>query len=68
MRIDNSRKGFGGANAKGIVSVLFTNIECTLLITTEQAASGTGWYSQKITMPIDRAGSGNIYEYETFFY
>jgi len=35
------------------------------VIKTEQAAN---WYTQKITMPIDRYGSGNIYEYETFFY
>jgi len=47
--------------------VAYTNTEfiCTLVIKTEQAAN---WYTQKVTMPIDRSDKGKIYEYETFFY
>jgi hypothetical protein len=67
MHIDNSKKAW--TTSTSIVgNGNLNNIECTLLITTEQASSGSGWYSKKITMPIDRSDKGKIYEYETFFY
>lgn len=65
MHIGNSKKAW---TASKVANGSYNNIECTLVITTEQKSSGTGWYSQKITMPIDRSDKGKIYEYETFFY
>jgi len=61
MNINNSVKTF----AAGVVVGNNNDMVCTLVIKTEQAAN---WYTQKITMPIDRSDKGKIYEYETFFY
>jgi len=61
MNINNSVKTFAAGKVVGNNN----DMVCTLVIKTEQAAN---WYTQKVTMPIDRSDKGKIYEYETFFY
>jgi hypothetical protein len=48
MHIKNGKKAW---TANKVANGSYNNIECTLVIKTEQAAN---WYTQKITMPIDR--------------
>lgn len=47
----------------GVVTTTINDLECALTVT----ASGSEWYSSKITLDVD-GGDGGFYEYETFFY